>query len=168
MDQHADLGLLDLISSFMEDLKSILNLLSRVTWYDLIIFTFPQGTCGRYFALAFIWTLALCWSVHWFLRMIVTTTSGGWSGSATTRGTSCSSGYIVTVLYDLPHINTCKLNEESYSIFPIWIVFTIEIWRTIDRVSFSNVIDLVCHLLDLCPLQPLRSLTLEVGSDTVG
>ena len=70
-----------------------------------------------------------------------------------------NSGYIVTILYHLPHVNACRPNEESHSILLVWIVFIIEIRRAADRVALSNMVDLLCHFLNLCPLQPLESST---------
>ena len=74
--------------------------------------------------------------------------------------------YIVTIFYDLQQVNAHGINEESHPILPVWIVFTIEVRKAVDRVSLSNMVDLLYHLFDLYPLQPLGSSTLEVGLDT--
>ena len=68
---------------------------------------------------------------------------------------------IVTIFYDLPHIYVGRLNKESHSILQLGIVLSIEIWRTVDGVIFSNMINLLCHSQDLLISATVRKLNLR-------
>ena len=54
---------------------------------------------------------------------------------------------IISILNNLPHIQTCRLNKKSHSVLLVRVILSIEIYRAINGVSFSNMCDLLCHVL---------------------
>ena len=147
----------------MQHLKSIPDFLSWITGYDLIIFTFAQSTCEK----------ILCLSIHLNLGFVLISPFISRDGSDYNRWRllwisnylRCwllNRGYIVTIFYNLPHIQTCGLDEESHFILPIWIIFTIKVRRVIYRVTFCNMIYLLSHLIGSLTSAPNRKFNLKV------
>ena len=68
---------------------------------------------------------------------------------------------IISIFNNLLHVYTSRPNEESHSIIPVRIIFSIEVWSTVDGVSSSNVINLLCHFSGSLTSTTVRKLNLR-------